>query len=737
MTSSDDQDRDLIDLIEDGDAVPHDAAPDGGPTHWKVLIVDDDVDVHQATTLALQDMQVEGRRLAFLHAYSAAEARTLLAADPDIAVAFLDVVMETPDAGLRLVRQLREELQRDALRVILRTGQPGYAPEIETIRDCDINDYRSKAELTQVRLYTTLTGALRNYGQLVALEEARKGMELVVHASTQLSQQHGLADFAAGLIGQLCRLLDSPVRGLVAACNGTDAVVVAAVGTGLASLAGQPLAGLPASPLQQGLVQACTSRVTGHVPLATLYLPSADGQALAVAVDASPRTALQRHLVEVFAASMAVGFQNVRLVARLADLAYLDPLLGIPNRNRFVALIDERRQQPAGAVMALIDVDDFAGVNQMLGHQVGDDLLRAVARRLGTLLGPDAVVARVAGDLFGVLGQASQVNPALLSQAMALPFEVQGENLRLTATSGLVRLDEGSQRGVDLLKDAHIALKRAKIRQRGAAEYFSEAMGTGARERMRLLRGLRQAFEEQQLFVTYQPQVDLADGRVLGAEALLRWRTEDGKMVPPDRFIPLAEQSGLIVAIGEFVLRTACHQLKRLHGLGHTGLRMAINVSQAQFRAPGFVRTLEQALVDSRVNPQQVELEITESMAADDLGTVLALLQAIRHTGVGVAIDDFGTGFSSLSVLRQLRVDKLKIDRAFVNDVGPDPQPGSVARMVVELGRGLGMRVIAEGVETAMQRDALLAMGCQEGQGWLFAPALPAAELESWLAQRT
>jgi diguanylate cyclase (GGDEF)-like protein len=728
----DEQDPDLITLIEDGDDGP---PAEGGAEarRWKVLIVDDDEDVHCATTLALQGLTIEGRRLALLHAHSAAEARAVLAGEPDIAVAFLDVVMETPDAGLRLVRQLREELQRQALRVVLRTGQPGYAPELETIRDCDINDYRTKSELTQVRLYTTLTGAVRSYRQLVALQDARRSLELVVRANAQQGSEQGLDAFAHELMVLLCQLLEVPVRGIAALCEHGQARVVAASDASLRGLAPDVL---PHTPLLQAMQQSRAARESRFEPLVSLYLPGADGEGLVLAVDGVPRSDLQRHLVDVFAASVAAGFRNVRLLARLADLAYLDPLLGLPNRNRFVALIDERRARSTGAVMALLDIDDFSGVNQMLGHDVGDDLLKAVASRLAGVVGEDSVLARVAGDVFGLLGPASRVGPAQLAQAMALPFEVQGESLRLTATSGLVQLDAGEKRGIDLLKDAHIALKRAKFHQRGAAEFFSEALGTGARERMRLLRGLREAFEHHHLYVAYQPQVDLADGRVVGAEALLRWRTDDGRHVPPDRFIPIAEQSGLIVAIGEFVLRTACQQLKRLHDLGHTGLCMAVNVSQAQFRSPAFVPSLSQALADSHVDPACVELEITESMAADDLDTVLCLLAAIRATGVGVAIDDFGTGFSSLSVLRQLQVDKLKIDRSFVNDVGPDPQPGSVARMVIELGRNLGMRVIAEGVETAAQRDALLGMGCHQGQGWLFSPALQAAELEAWLAKK-
>jgi len=386
--------------------------------------------------------------------------------------------------------------------------------------------------------------------------------------------------------------------------------------------------------------------------------------------------------------------------------------------------------------LAVVDIDDFGGVNETLGHGVGDALLKAVGERLSEQLGPDIVMARVAGDSFGVLGPDAVVNPEIIAGALLDAFTVQGEYLRVSATSGLVRLGVGSPRGAELLKDAHIALKQAKERHRGSARYFTASMGNDARERMRLLRGLREAFEARRLFVAYQPQVTLADGRAIGAEALLRWRTDTGQFVPPDRFIPLAEQSRLIVPIGEFVLRTACHELRRLHDQGQRGFRISANVSQVQFRDPGFVDTVARALFDTGVDPACVELEITESMAAEDFEFMMSVLAEVKRTGVSVAIDDFGTGFSSLSVLRQLGADRLKIDRAFVNEIGPAQDRATIARMVVDLGRALNMQVIAEGVETAGQRDALLAMGCHEAQGYLYARPMPAEQLEEWLRDR-
>jgi EAL domain-containing protein (putative c-di-GMP-specific phosphodiesterase class I) len=237
------------------------------------------------------------------------------------------------------------------------------------------------------------------------------------------------------------------------------------------------------------------------------------------------------------------------------------------------------------------------------------------------------------------------------------------------------------------------------------------------------------------LFVVYQPQVDLPSGKAIGAEALLRWRTEDGRFVPPDQFIPLAEKSGLIISIGEFVLRTSCHQLKRMLELGYADFRMCVNVSLAQFRHPEFMSVLNNAMRDIGVAGRNLELEITESMAMEDTELVMHILASIKKLGITVAIDDFGTGFSSLSHLRQLDVDRLKIDRAFVREAQTSTAGSTIAQMVINLGRGLGLTVIAEGIETEEQRLQLLGLGCHEGQGYLFARPMEAGQLESWMAK--
>ncbi len=728
-------DDDLLELLDEPEPGEPDYRLQDRP--WRILIVDDDSDVHKATELAMQGLTVEGQPLAFLHASSAAQARQLLASEADLAVVLLDVVMESEDAGLQLVRHIREELGLQALRIVLRTGQPGYAPEIETVQAYDINDYKTKSELTRTRLYTVLTAAVRSYRQICALEANRRGLEMIVESSASLSRMRGLSRFAEGVVTQLCALLGILPEGLVCAQVAGEMAgevrIVAAAGQ-YSSLIDRPLAQVRVPNVRERLERCLQERRNLYDDGTVLYFGLGQGRAMAALVDVGRELGeLDQQLLRAFCSNIAVGFENVILYSQLLDQAYNDPLLRLPNRNRFVELLDKNLKDPQGVTLALVDIDDFSDINDAFGHHFGDQVLQAVVQRLGDTLGLSTAMARVGADTFGVLGEHAKVCPESVQAVFAEPFVVAGERLQLSATTGLVRLGESTAVGSELLLDAQIALKRAKQHQRGSSQYFSAAMGSDARERFKLLKGLRTGFEESQLFVVYQPQVDLASGAVIGAEALLRWRTAESRFVAPDQFIPLAEQSGLIIPIGEFVVRTACQQLAKLRRLGHDDFRMAVNISMAQFRHPGFLDMLSRALKDAGVEGRHMELEITESMAMDDAELVLRVLADIKRLGFGVAIDDFGTGFSSLSQLRQLQVDRLKIDRAFVQEAQSSTAGSTIAQMVVNLGHGLGLTVIAEGIETEEQRQYLIGLGCHEGQGWLFAKPMPADQLEAWL----
>jgi diguanylate cyclase (GGDEF)-like protein len=727
-------------FVDEAPAAPGGATPPGA---WRVLIVDDDADVHSTTTFALGSLEVHGRSLAFLHAYSAAEARAVLDRETDIAVILLDVVMEEADAGLHLVRHIRETLGRHDLRIILRTGQPGYAPEMDAIRGYDINDYRTKSELTRTKLYTSVASAIRAYEQIHALETSRRGLAEVVRANTELMALRSITGMANGILREAANLIGQPESGLMCSClGGAQAAgweVLAATGacTGLAPsgvLAASGDGG--AAAIRKTL--ASQRHVFGERSL-TLYFGGKAHCDFAAWIQLErPLDPMRRGLLELFASNIAVGLDNVALLTDLQRAAFYDPLTGLPNRTRLVELIDDGLAHGADMsadVLCLVDLDHFAEINDALGHQFGDALLVAVAQRLRALLHPRLQLARIGSDIFCVFGDATHVDPDAIRALFTAPFSIEGQDVQVSSTLGLVRLLEHDGSGADALKDADIALKRAKTRQRGGHFYFSRGMGVEIRERVRLMHALRSGFARGELFLAYQPQVELSTHRPFGAEALLRWRTEDGRLVPPDRFIPIAEYSGLIIEIGEWVLRQACAELMRLRAAGYLDFTMSVNVSQVQFRHPGFLEMLRAALVDTGAPPERIELEITESMAMEEPDLLIERLAEIKRTGVSIAIDDFGTGFSSLSYLQRLQVDRLKIDRAFVTEITGSARGSSIAEMVIELGRNLGLSIIAEGVEDERQAQILQALGCPLAQGFLFARPLAPEALLEWLGQ--
>ncbi|HEV7855689.1 MAG TPA: EAL domain-containing protein, partial [Herminiimonas sp.] len=687
---------------------------------WLVMIIDDDADVHSATTFALANIEIQNRPLAFLHAYSAQQARDILAKQPNVAVILLDVVMEQQDEGLQLVHYIRDVLHRAEVRIILRTGQPGYAPEIDAIRQYDINDYKTKSELTRIKLYTVVTAAIRSYEQICTINSSSSGLDLILHASTELMALQSLEEFTAGVLTQVTRLLGMPTDGLLCVQEylhnqDTEFFVIAAAGN-YRDLINHPVSSFDEKQIGEALTRAMHEHrnIYGQDFIALHFTGNAERNFAAFLKTGRALNPIELRLLEVFCKNISVGLANIMLVTHLHNSAFYDSLTKLPNRTRLKEIIDDSllsaKSKPV--TLALVDIDHFAETNDTLGHQFGDLLLLAVAARLQSRLGDRLTVARVSGDTFGVMGDDLQVNPAAILAQFERPFSIDGQDVQMSATVGLVRLSEHEGRGVEALKNAHIALKRAKLHQRTGHFYFSHNMGIDIRERVNMMHALRTAFEEKSLFVAYQPQIDLVTRLPVGAEALLRWPMQDGTMIPPDRFIPIAEYSGLIIELGEWVLRQACLELVRVHASGFTNFMISVNVSQVQFRHPHFLAMLKKALHETHAPAHFVELEITESMAMEEPDALIKLLDQITETGVSIAIDDFGTGFSSLSHLQKLSVDRLKIDRAFVTEITDSSRGSSIAEMIIQLGRNLDLDIIAEGVEDERQATILAQLGC-------------------------
>ncbi|MCQ8182596.1 EAL domain-containing protein [Methylomonas sp. SURF-1] len=424
-------------------------------------------------------------------------------------------------------------------------------------------------------------------------------------------------------------------------------------------------------------------------------------------------------------------------------LAYYDALTDLPNRQHFQercehSLERARRDQQTLALLFL-DLDRFKHVNDSLGHPVGDELLRMAAQRLKDSLRHGDTVARLGGDEFIILLENhpsisdTEKVAAKILQALAQPFSVHGHKLEIGTSIGISLYPDDGEDYTTLIKHADLAMYQAKERGRGNFQFFEAHLTERARERLFLEGELREALHRGELQVHYQPQFSLADGSLIGAEALLRWCHPDKGMIPPDKFIAIAEDSGLIVPIGEWVLRNACRQARIWAEAGKSFRRMAVNLSGAQIERSDVLAAVDRILAETGLAPQHLELEITETYIMRQAERNIRVMEALRDLGVTLAIDDFGTGQSSLSYLKRLPVDKLKIDRSFVMDIPQDANDSAITRSILALGHSLRLTVLAEGVETAEQLAFLKELACDEAQGYYFSRPLDAASFSELL----
>ena len=710
---------------------------------WNILVVDDDQEIHSVTRLALSDLIVNDKGLKFYHAYSGTEALKMIAEmGSSLAIILLDVVMETDDAGLKVARAMRTELGLEEPRIILRTGQPGYAPEEQVIKDYDINDYKTKTELTRSKLVTTIIASLRSYQQILSINQSRIGLQKIIISAANLMEEHSVKNFCEGVVTQISSLIGLDAGGVVCARAGSvldredDGVYILGAAGEFADYINEKLESLHNLKIVS-VVNRCLL-LKQHIfeqDFSVLYLNSSGYEAavyLQIGKEISP---INKQLLEVFLSSVSVGYENVNLFHQLRTAAFKDWLTKLPNRSEFINMLDEVGESKTAAhdtVVALIDISHFADINDGLGQDVGNSVLLSVTSRLESMFKDKVSLGRIGSDVFGLIGSEFFVNPNTLQELFTSPFKAGEHSLHLGASFGLVRMTNKHQSGINILKQANIALNKAKKSLNTNFEYYEPEMEEQTTWRLDMIRQLAIDFAERKLQLWYQPQVDLVTEKVVGMEALLRWPTSNGGFVSPDVFIPLAEYSGLIIDIGAWVLEESCRQLSVLSEQGFSELRMAVNISMPQFRDPAFISIVKEVILHEGIDPARIELEITESIVMDEPHIVVEALHELKEFGVKVAIDDFGTGFSSMSYLQQLPLDRLKVDRSFVNEINSG-KSAFIAETIVTLGNKLGLSTIAEGVEKREQASYMLKLGCDEAQGYLFAKPMPFEQLLEFL----
>ncbi len=434
--------------------------------------------------------------------------------------------------------------------------------------------------------------------------------------------------------------------------------------------------------------------------------------------------------------------ESVRYREQLEHQANHDALTGLPNRN----LLRDRLAhgiayaQRHGCVLATVflDLDNFKLVNDTLGHRTGDALLQEIALRLRACVREDDTIARLGGDEFVVLlnDQPSKdsVTHAMqrLVQAVNRPMLLEPHEITPTCSIGISLFPSDGADGDTLLRHADAAMYRAKAAGRNTFRFYAAEMNAELSQRLEIEARLRRALEREEFRVHFQPRIGLRSGRIEGVEALIRWQSHEG-LIPPGRFIPVAEDTGLIVPIGDWVLRAACRQMQAWHASGLPLIPVSVNISPRQFKRAGLVGDIARALEDTGLAPRWLEIEVTESLVMENAEEFVATLHALKQLGVEISVDDFGTGYSSLSYLKRFPVDRLKVDQSFVRDIGTDAEDATIVQAIVQLGHSLDLQVTAEGVETLVQLEFLRRCGCDQAQGYLFSKPLPADAVEPLL----
>ncbi|MEZ4683713.1 MAG: bifunctional diguanylate cyclase/phosphodiesterase [Caldilineaceae bacterium] len=430
-----------------------------------------------------------------------------------------------------------------------------------------------------------------------------------------------------------------------------------------------------------------------------------------------------------------------KLDETIQQLQHYDTLTALPNRVLFHTELKKKLERwhthapidRRGFALMLLDIDNFANFNNNLGQQEGDLLLRQAAQRLTSYENDGRLIARVGGDEFAILHEGYTCISEVITQAkrhLALfskPFVMPTGEYHLSISIGIATVTSAVEDANTLLANADMALRVAKQQGRNAAQFYSTEMNQALQQRLELERDMRKALDRGEFQLYYQPQLDLANGRIIGAEALLRWQHPTKGFVAPSDIIPIAEESGMILPLGEWVLREACRQNHAWHAAGLPSIRMAVNLSAAQFQQADLIELVSTILAETKLDPGYLELEITESLLMEDVEQAIVILHQLHALGVTVALDDFGTGYSSLNYLKRFPLHYLKIDRSFVNGVPDDCNDAAIVRAIVALAKSLQLSVIAEGVENAAQASYLHQIGCFMFQGYYYSRPIPAA----------
>lgn len=738
----------FLNILED------EPAPSKPARVWKIAVIDDEESVHQATKLALSNTKVLDRELEFLHAYSAAEGLTLITQHPDTAVVLLDVVMETPEAGLDLAKAIRHDLNNYHAQIILRTGQPGYAPEESVITDYEVNDYKTKSELTRTKLFSAVYTAVRAYQSLTSLAAGREGLRKIIDSASTLFQERSIAKFSEGTLEQINALFNINSDGIfcvssapqnpspelaqylaqhqhhkVAAPDKDFRVI--ATSSGYRDLFGVPLQQIPRSEVRELINKALNTKQhvieDNHIAL-YLDTPSTWRACIYLHSEQDISDKVDYEILRVFASNVALGLENTKFLTQLADTAYKDDVTPLLNRNGLMErAIPEILDHHEHAVLYLLDIDYFHEITEALGFEYGNRVLNSFADKLKEAFAGDAQIARMHSDVFAAIVPGYQQPPIrqIIDQCSNQPLILEnGDALRLGVTIGLAIHQNGTAHKTSpesIIRHAEVALNKAKEQRRGSATTYDESLDAGSLERLNLLSELRRALISDGLALHVQPQVDISnDSKVVGMEVLLRWQHDKLGNISPGLFVPLAERSGLAYELDLYVLRRSCELIKQYPKLPP----ISINLSAMSLDRGELLDDFANIINRYNITNKQISLEVTEGCLIKG-NSALTNLQRLADAGWDIHLDDFGSGYSSLNYLLRLPISTVKIDRLFILELRQTQHAATLLSGIIGIILNIGKGVVVEGIETTDQNDFVANAGAKIVQGFLHHKPMP------------
>ena len=714
---------------------------------WKVLTVEDDINYQNALTSSLKDLELEnGYQLKLLTANSVSQAAAVLSAHPDIALTFIDVVMEDDDSGLRLVDTIRAVIGNSDMRIVLLTGQPGFAPEQDTMKSLDIDEYWNKSDITVEKLQSIVTSNLRTWSYISQISAAKKGLQLVLDASRSINGKQDMGTFSCAVLEEISNILNITDGGGIlcssSAVNiGEHPIILSANGCFKGFEGKLVKSDLLFADIYRDVQRALSEKQHIFSAHYTIFFFDAanlvDKNYITVVKSDNPISEQNEYLLKVFSENVSTGFSNLVLLNKLTELAYTDVSLNLHNRNWLTREIKNMNKNEQSQTQLLVfQINQFAEKAFTFGHDFCQKILTEIHGNIfNAFAAYSPRIALINKRSFGVLIHVDVNNSAEMFNALhRQKCEVEKVNqyvdvriLALELSSVLdvipakiISLAESSLNDADTIHSKYIKHTSSK----------TEALT----RRYRLLAKLSTTIASGGLRVALQPKMDLVNLVPIGFEALARWQLDDGSFVNPEEFIELAETAGLISELDSVIFDQILLTIKQLISVG-INLPVAFNASSYELVDPLYFEGIAKKLKESNIAPIMLELEVTETQAISNYDLIRDSLECFMGLGIKVSIDDFGTGYSSLSHITEIPANILKIDRCFVSDIEHNKNNQYILEMILKLGKRFDFSIIVEGVETKSQCDWVKQAGCDVAQGYYFSKPLFINELILWLKQ--